>query len=94
MYVQRDQSNKIIGRYANPQPGYAEEWVESETPTEQDLALAAIASLEDQQMKRITARADREFRMALFVTAGLTLHPSFIALKAIDDAIKAERAKL
>lgn len=93
-YVQRDQSNKIIGRYANPQPGYAEEWVESITPTEQELAIATIAALEEQQVRRITARADREFRMALFVTAGLTAHPAFIALKAIDDAIKAERVKL
>lgn len=92
MYVQRDASGNIIGRFANLQPGIAEEWIES--LPQRDVALETIAALELEQTRRITARADREFRMALFVTAGLTSHPAFIALKAIDDAVKAERAKL
>lgn len=31
-YVQRDQDGNIIGDYANPQPGYAEEALEDDAP--------------------------------------------------------------
>ena len=57
-------------------------------------AIASILALEREQQSRITARADREFRMALFVSAGLVSHPAYLALKRIDDDIKTERQKL
>lgn len=69
----------------------AAKWAEIATA---EGAKDVISALEVEQVKRLTPRGDREFRMALFVSAGLTAHPAFIALKAIDDAVRAERAKL
>lgn len=40
-FVQRDDSGQIIGRFANLQPGLAEEWLEDD-----DAALSAISAAE------------------------------------------------
>jgi hypothetical protein len=60
-----------------------------------------IGRLESEQMTRLTARGDREFRLAVYQAlsalpglGSLATHPAFLALKALDDAIKVERAKL
>lgn len=57
-------------------------------------AQAAIDALEAQQAQRLTARAQREFYLAVFSLLNQTSAPAFTALKSIDDAIKAERTKL
>ncbi|MGK4311646.1 hypothetical protein ACSMFX_26140 [Pseudomonas mosselii] len=31
-YVQRDEAGKVSGRFANPQPGFAEEWLDDNHP--------------------------------------------------------------
>lgn len=31
-YVQRDQDNQIVGSFANAQPGFAEEWLDDDSP--------------------------------------------------------------
>ena len=97
-YVQRDYANKVIGRFANLQPGYAEEWLDDNAPdlqpTPQDIAISNITALESLQRQKLTDRAEREFKLAVFVLTGQTSSPAFIALKAIDDQIKALRAQL
>lgn len=57
-------------------------------------ALMAITRLEQEQEQRITSRAQRELYLGIFASLGLTAHPAFAALKAIDDQIKLERKKL
>lgn len=64
-------------------------------------AMELIARLEMQQQQRLTPRGDREFRLAVYQAlsalpglGALANHPAFLALKALDDAIKVERAKL
>lgn len=84
-------------------------WVESTpeelaaipVPTQQQQAQAAIDALEYEQVRRLTRRGDREFRLAVYQAlsalpglGALANHPAFLALKALDDAIKVERAKL
>lgn len=67
----------------------------------QRAARGEIARIEAEQLSRLTARADREFRLAVYQAlsalpglGALANHPAFLALKALDDAIKVERAKL
>ena len=62
--------------------------------TPKALTLAQIASLEALQRQKLTDRAEREFKLAVFALTGQTAAPAFVALKAIDDQIKALRAQL
>lgn len=53
-YIQRDQNAKIVGRYANPQLGYAEEWVDDDAvelrPSVRDALLPELRTLRDKAM--------------------------------------------
>ncbi len=67
----------------------------------QRAARAEIARIEAEQVRRMTPRGDREFRMAVYEAlatlpglSSLTNHPALLLLKSFDDAIKVERAKL
>jgi hypothetical protein len=62
--------------------------------TQREIALEAIVALEAEQYRRITARAQRELYLGIFAALGMTQHPAFAQLKALDDAIKVERVKL
>lgn len=62
--------------------------------SQRELALEAIAALESEQYRRLTARAQRELYLGIFAALGMTQHPAFAQLKALDDEIKVERAKL
>lgn len=89
-------------------PGVAPGWlvVDGEVlappaPSLGETALRTILELEDQQKRKVTLRADREFRLGVFEAlgalpglAGLLQLPAYVALKALDDAIKTERGKL
>lgn len=57
-------------------------------------ALHQINLLEQAQAQRLTPRALREFILGVMATTGFTNTPAFTALKAIDDQIKVERARL
>lgn len=66
-----------------------------------EAARAAIAALELDQVRRLTARGDREFRIGVYEAlatlpglSALLQAPSYVALKALDTAIRAERVKL
>lgn len=99
MFVQRDGSGKINGVFAKPQAGYAEEELADDHPEVIEFfnppitPIKAIVNIE--QQNPITHRALREF----FIGFG-AVNPSFQATllyqraKAVDDAIKVERAKL
>ncbi len=72
-------------------------WVKNDRRTAQ----AVIDALEREQSQRLTARAQREFWLGVFQVLGampgqsaLLQQPGYVALKALDDQIKAERAKL
>lgn len=86
-YVQRDSTGKVTGRFANPQPGYAEEWLDDNAPdlqpTAQALALAQIASLEFEQTVKTTPRARREMDLG-----------SILAIRAIGTIFQTLGAAL
>ena len=63
-------------------------------PTAKDEALAAIALLELEQSRKLTPRALRELFMGILSVSGQAGGKPFGDLKAIDDRIKLERAKL
>lgn len=77
MYVQRDQSNKIIGRYANPQPGYAEEWLDDNAPELQ-------VSIKDKLLPELRTRRD----VAINVLDGLQADALTVGETANAVAIK------
>lgn len=45
-FVQRDESGTIIGRFANLQPGFAEEWLDDDDPALSYVSPAQIAAVE------------------------------------------------
>lgn len=57
-------------------------------------ALQRISALESEQTQRLTLRALRELYLGLMALANQQANPAFLALKDIDDRIKAERGKL
>jgi hypothetical protein len=99
MFVQRDNSSKVIGVFRQAQPGVAEEELPEDHPevlaylNPMGTPLRAIQNIE--VGNPFTHRALREF----FIGFG-DINPAFKATlmyqraKAADDLIRAERAKL
>lgn len=62
-YVQRNESSEIVGRFANLQPGYAEEWLEDDSPELSYISPAQKAIAErfyrDQELKSVAWLRDR-----------------------------------
>lgn len=99
MFVQRDGQGKITGVYRAKQFGYAEEELTDDHP--EVLAylnppitpLKSIVNLE--QQNPITHRALREFFIGFGeVNEAFKATLLYQRAKAVDDAIKVERAKL
>jgi len=76
-----------------PESGQHEQ-IEAPVSTAKDEALKAIAMLEMEQSQRLTPRALRELYMGVMSMANQQTSPAFVALKSIDDRIRAERQKL
>ncbi|WP_025856854.1 phage tail assembly chaperone [Pseudomonas sp. CHM02] len=83
-YVQRNDAGEITGKFANSQYGYAEEWVEEESPELTLVSPAQSAAFErflrDQQLKVLVWLRDRH-RDQLEIGVDPTLsHDQFKAL--------------
>jgi hypothetical protein len=107
-YVQRDETGKVIGQFANLQPGFAEEFLEDSSiellPTNEDRVLELKVELETMEQKAIMPRGAREAFIVLCMQqgtiAGLTepqlyaANPFYKGLKDTDTAAAAIRAQI
>lgn len=92
-YVQRDGAGKVIGRFANKQIGYAEEFLDDGHADLDDPPQAKIVQIE--QSNPITHRALRELILTLgeaFPDGKNTVF--YQRVLATEQAILVERAKL
>lgn len=93
-YVQRDQTNAINGCFANPQPGYAEEWLDDSDPavvaflnpppTPEQLRVAAVKA---NARRQAIASAYQTSDDAQLIAKVAARYPALTgdALKAVTD---------
>jgi hypothetical protein len=60
-YVERNVAGQVTGRYACPQPGYAEEWLDEDAP---DL-LPTLTEVRSAKLTAINAECDRRINAAV-----------------------------
>lgn len=79
-YVQRDNENKIIAQFANPQPGYAEEYIDDSDPSltaeTPEQVISRLESVLDRHLDS-TANQYRYESIRTMVTYATSEHPTF-----------------
>lgn len=81
-YVERNEDGKITGVFANPQPGYAEEWVDGEIEPEK------TPEMEKAEKLAALDASDKEMARVAEDIIGLLIEKELIAAEEIPQAVK------